>query len=190
MSEIWRQSQFDSSYEVSSLGRVRSKDRMVSQRECGRASGYSRLLLGRQLKPFISKATGYLQVNLGGRVRHYVHRMVALEFCDGYADGLVVNHKNGKRTDNRAENLEWVTQSENNAHAFRELCRTPTSLGKFGGEHPKSRPVIATDLVTGHHFLYASAMDAVREGFDSSCISRCCSGAAKSHKGRSWRIAG
>lgn len=190
MSEEWKQSQFDSGYEVSSLGRVRSKDRMVSQKECGRASGYERLLSGRQIKPFISKKTGYVQVNFSGKSRHSVHRLVAMEFCEGYQDGLIVNHKNGDRSDNRAENLEWVTAAKNNAHAFRELGRKPSSLGMFGGDHPTSKAVIGTDLITGHHFLYASAMDAVREGFDSSCISRCCSGAAKSHKGRSWRIAG
>lgn len=189
MSEVWKQSRMDAGYEVSSEGRVRSKDRMVPQKACGRAAGYQRLLPGRLLKPFLSKSTGYLQVNFSGKARHSVHRLVAMEFCQGYEDGRVVNHKNGDRSDNRSENLEWTTPAENNSHAFRELGRTPTSLGKFGGEHPASKAVIGTDLLTGEQFYYESAMDAVREGFDSGSISHCCSGRMKKHKGRSWRKA-
>lgn len=189
MVETWKESKMDPGYEVSGEGRIRSKDRLVSQKACGRAAQYERLLPGRILKPFISKSTGYLQVNLSRKARHAVHRLVALEFCEGHKDGLVVNHINGNKEDNRAANLEWVTQQANNLHAFRDLGRRPTSLGVFGGEHPTAKPVIGTDMLTGEQFYYASAMDAVREGFESSSISRCCSGQMKRHKGRAWRRA-
>ena len=42
-----------------------------------------------------------------------VHRMVALAFCEGYQEGLCVNHIDAIRTNNNAENLEWVTYKEN-----------------------------------------------------------------------------
>jgi hypothetical protein len=42
---------------------------------------------------------------------------VATAFVEGWREGLQVNHKNGVKTDNRAENLEWVTSSENHQHA-------------------------------------------------------------------------
>ncbi len=48
----------------------------------------------------------------------FVHRLVAQYFCDGYAEGLVVNHIDGDKTNNRSSNLEWVTRSENDLHAF------------------------------------------------------------------------
>jgi len=47
----------------------------------------------------------------------YVHNLVATAFVEGWREGLQVNHKNGVKTDNRAENLEWVTASENRQHA-------------------------------------------------------------------------
>lgn len=42
-----------------------------------------------------------------------VSRLVGLTWCAGYAEGLTINHINGNPLDNRAENLEWVTISEN-----------------------------------------------------------------------------
>lgn len=188
MGEVWKQSRLDEGYEISSEGRVRSKDRMVSQAACGRAAAYERLLPGRVLKPFISKTTGYLQINLSKKARYNMHRLVAMEHCEGYAEGLVVNHKNGDRLDNRAENLEWVTQRENNLHAFRELGRRPTSLGVFGGDHPTAKPVVGTDLVTGLQRFYRSGTDAEVDGFCKHSISSCCTGRQKTHKGHSWKF--
>lgn len=48
----------------------------------------------------------------------YLHRIVAHEFCAGYAEGLEVNHINEDREDNRADNLEWVTSKQNTKHSI------------------------------------------------------------------------
>lgn len=64
----------------------------------------------------INNPNRYLQVILSndkGKKYAQIHRLVASAFVDGYFDGAVVNHKNGDIHDNRAENLEWVTQKEN-----------------------------------------------------------------------------
>lgn len=63
---------------------------------------------------------GYLRIRAmvdGAYREHAVHRLVAKMFCAGFFPGAVVNHKNGIRHDNRAENLEWCTQVHNSRHA-------------------------------------------------------------------------
>ena len=61
--------------------------------------------------------------------RHYVHKVVALTFLGSRPIGFQINHKNGVKTDNRVENLEFVTPSRNRRHAV--------ELGFVGGMFQK-----------------------------------------------------
>lgn len=103
--EIWKDIPEYSGYQISSLGNVRSNK-----------YGDWRLL-----KPALDGA-GYLIVYLRKdkkSIRFHVHRLVAQVFVNG--NGSDVNHKNGAKTDNRADNLEWCSRSENVKHATRVL---------------------------------------------------------------------
>lgn len=114
MGEIWKDiKDFEGIYQVSNLGSVRSLDRKVFNK--GNNSWCNKK--GRILKPTKDKG-GYLYVGLHNKDNVKtnsvkIHRLVALAFCTGYEYGLEVNHKNGNRQDNRSENLEWVTRSQN-----------------------------------------------------------------------------
>ncbi len=59
---------------------------------------------------------GYEKICIGNKTI-FVHRIIAMTFVSNPNNFIEVNHKNGIKTDNRADNLEWCTNSENHIHA-------------------------------------------------------------------------
>lgn len=102
---------FDSCYEVSDHGRVRSMPRQV---KCGPVAGKMRTVKGRILKTIVT-ARGYAAVNLSvANMSHQrpLHRLV-LESFTGPKENMVVRHKDANPLNNRLDNLEWGTHQEN-----------------------------------------------------------------------------
>ncbi|WP_304576732.1 NUMOD4 domain-containing protein [Romboutsia ilealis] len=84
------------------------------------------------LKPFTDR-DGYKRIELTVKKnvtkKFYIHRLVAGTFVEGFSEERnIVNHKNGIKDDNFEYNLEWVTNSENDKHAFRAKLRRPTNV--------------------------------------------------------------
>lgn len=117
--EVWKQ--IAPGYEVSTLGRVRS---------CW--NGVTRIL-----SPNLT-GHGYLNVSININGKSFfrrVHRLVAQAFISNPEGKREINHINGIKTDNRVENLEWCTRSENMLHAF----ATGLKSGMNGEENPFSK---------------------------------------------------
>lgn len=74
----------------------------------------------------IPQANGYIHVNLDGG-QFTVHRLVALHFIPNPYGHEYVNHKNGIKSDNRVENLEWVSAERNSHHAWETGLNTNVS---------------------------------------------------------------
>lgn len=116
MNERWRWIEgYEGLYMVSDQGRVMGAPKRTH---------YGHVLA------LCKKRTGYVHVCLtkDGKKRYFaVHRLVASAFVGNPEHKPEVNHLNGLRFDNRAENLEWVTRSENEKHAYRVLGKAPNA---------------------------------------------------------------
>lgn len=121
MEEVWKPIPgYEGFYEVSDFGNIRRNETITEENS---RYGKTRLVMhkARVLKPGKTKR-GYLLVVLcrdDGRKSHVVHRLVASAFCKKVDGCEVVNHIDGNKTNNRAENLEWCTQKDNVHHAIR-----------------------------------------------------------------------
>lgn len=98
----------------------------------------------------------------------FMHRLVALEFIPNPSKKREVNHVNGNKSDNRVENLEWVTKSENERHAWDnglKESRKNKSVGKI-----KCKPVAKYSPGGELVKVYPSVNAAVRDGYNYACI--------------------
>lgn len=124
MEEMWKGVfGYEGLYEVSSFGAVKSIGRNKSVGNNGGIYNLGDILL----KP--RKSRGYNVVvlcKLGKTKNFLVHRLVAGAFLENKDNKATVNHINGNKTDNRLENLEWATSSEQQRHALSTGLRDKT----------------------------------------------------------------
>lgn len=132
------------------------------------------------LKPKIT-SKGYLSVKLykGGQKKDFLaHRLVAEAFIPNPQSLYTVNHKNEIKTDNRVENLEWMSIYDNNRYGTHDE-RMAKSL---------CLPILQYDL-NGNFIKEWDSIKSVEEekGFRNSHISECCSGKQKTSYGYVWK---
>ena len=97
----------------------------------------------RWASPYLTKS-GYLEVCAkrdGRRVKVLVHRLIGMAFVPGYSPGLTINHINGVKTDNRPENLEWVSLARNTQHQWE------TGLVNLRGENAPGNKLTSKQVV-------------------------------------------
>lgn len=113
--EIWKDiPNYEGFYQASNLGRIRSVDRYVYH------GTRKRFWKGQIIKPKIDHDYYSVCLSKHGKIRYYrVHRLVAFAFIVNPQNKPYINHIDGNKRNNRVENLEWCTASENNIHAMK-----------------------------------------------------------------------
>lgn len=165
MEEIWKDIEgYEEMYQVSNLGRVKGLERTIIRKD-----GKPLTIEEQILKPSLD-SRGYYFVSLtkNKQPKNYrIHRLIAEAFIPNPDNKPEIDHINTVPTDNRIENLRWVTHKENmnnqttiskmsNSQQGKHLTQetkekiskslkdNPSKpwLGKFGNEHPNSKPIL------------------------------------------------
>lgn len=148
--EIWKfVLGFETHYQISNYGNVKSLDRTKLSSHGSRSK-----LKSQNIKPVLQKKTGYQMITLRNDTvtqPKLLHRLVALHFLDNKDNKPCINHIDGIKTNNMANNLEWCTYKENSHHAFLTgLCNT------------QMLPIVGTNIIDGTKLYFNSISDAAK----------------------------
>ena len=140
--EIWKDVKgYEGIYQCSSFGRIKTVERYITE-----INGKKRIRKEIIRKQCLCKnGYYYITLNVNMKIKQIsVHRIVASTFLPLIMNKNVVNHKNGIKTDNRIENLEWCNKSENELHAYRVLGKI--NIAKGSSNFIKRKKVSQYDL--------------------------------------------
>lgn len=189
MEEEWRDIKgYEGLYQVSNLGRVRSLDRYIINKSNKRQYYNGKILNG-------NIRQGYLKLTLSKNNSQKtipIHILVAKTFIPNPESKPEVNHIDGNKANNCVNNLEWVTRSENELHAYKNGLAKPSlkqkeAVAKYAREN-YSKKVLQYDLNGNFIKEWNSMHDVWRElGIRPSYICRCCKGLRNYTYGYIWK---
>jgi hypothetical protein len=138
-------------YLISDCGLVKSQQRLVERNLNGKV--HLKTINERILKP--SLRNGYLFVTLRKNNSHkanMIHQMVASAFIGKRREVLVINHKDGNKLNNSADNLEYVSKQRNTQHFYQ-------MIGKSSGKIPISHIPEIIDRISNGEACYKIAKE-------------------------------
>lgn len=144
------------------------------------------------VKHFIN-ADGYIEYILddecGNKKHIQAHRITASLFITQVdAMQCYVNHKDGNKSNNFKDNLEWCTAKENEIHSYGVLGKQPWNKGVKGLRQNKPNPVNRYSKEGVLEKEYNSPKDTEVDGYNLKQVSAVCNGTQKTHKGKIWKF--
>lgn len=195
LNEDWQDIEnFEGLYKVSNYGRVKSLEKQL---RCKIKNNNKRTQKAK-IKKIRYDKDGYCKVTLfkdglrNGK-SFFVHRLVAKAFIPNPENKPVVNHKDGKKNNNKKYNLEWNTVKENTIHAIKNGLmnpKMPIENFRKGKENLKARAVCMIDK---NKNVVLKKFDTMKEASDflkikgTSGIGQCCRKEIKTAYGYIWR---
>lgn len=151
--ELWKDIGWtNGQYQVSNEGRIRSNADLIHRKNATVLKTHTD-----------QKGYARVKVTCGGVSRTIkVHREVAVAFVDNPEHKPQVNHINGNKLDNRAENLEWVTNKENVYHAIQNGLWDEVFASTYKVNEQRKTPIVAISIHDGKETIYESMRDAER----------------------------
>lgn len=177
---------YEGHYKVSSLGRIKSVERIVRTGQY-----YKERVIPEKILLFRFDKDGYYRVCLcknGEKKTLRVSRIVCMAFHPNPENKPQVNHKNGDRKCDYESNLEWMTCRENIVHSWGVLNRTATKpmLGRIGFDSPFSKPLYQYDMDGNLVKIWGSMGEAALAGFDRGRMKDVVAGRLRHHKKFKW----
>ena len=176
--ELWKDIDgYEGLYQISNLGNVRSLNRkqrvgLINNRTITRKGKILKIQKNKYKYCYV-----FLSKN-GNKKYSLVHRLVAIAFIPNPNNLPEVNHKNGIKSDNKLKNLEWISKSDNEKHAYLFLNKPRKSgnKGKYGKENSKSKIVLQINKETNEiiNRFYGIGEAERITGISNQQISKCC----------------
>lgn len=186
--EIWKDyPEFPEYYEVSNLGKIRSKNRHYKKNGKPAYNRIGKIMKVR--KDWMGYMGILLSVNQSKKYHRKRAKMVALTFIPNPENKPFINHINGNKEDDRIENLEWCTSSENAKHRVHILNKKPYFLPHPGnnGDHVSAKPVLMYDFNGNFIKRYDCVKDARKDGKGRNKVADAARGERKSAGGYIWK---
>ena len=164
MEEIWKTMKEHADYEISNLGRVKTKKTGRIRKTTISNKGYEQIIV------YINKKAK----------TYYVHRLVANNFIDNPSNLREINHINENKLDNKASNLEWCDGKYNLHYGNRvqKILKT---------KEPTFKKIKQKDLQGNTIKIWKNIIEIQKEtNFNKQSIYKCCKGKHKSANGYIW----
>lgn len=200
MQEIWKDVKgYEKIYQVSNLGRIKHLEEHKKMYQY-KANKMVDMVKKERILSSKNNKNKYVTITLskeGKKEGKTLHRLVAEAFIPNPKNKLQINHINGIKTDNRVENLEWCSPSENIKHAFKiglkkvskKQMEQISKLGKYGKK--RCRKVRQLTLEGELIKEWNSFTDIYNTyGYSWENIGSCCRGEYKKAYGFKWEYGG